>query len=283
MKKAIFSLVAIVLAAAMVFAFAACGGKEEPETTVPAVTDVTEDVMVESDETTVADAETAPEETTVEETTVEETTAAEAAAPETKADIVALYNEATKNVASAKPGFKKTVTTELQSLEMGAIGKLDAVRDAVGGFLGEGTETFTASKGKKSSDLKTSTLSESDVKDAICKLSSDGKYYEVTITVKNETNPLKDKSSLNKFTDDYKDINEMHEGLKGEGASAQTITCDVKTAEIKAKIAVDTNAFAALDYTIKIDALLTKVNYVLTVKQATGVIYTTVNYSDFSY
>ncbi len=294
MKKLILSLVALALVGALVFTFAACGGKDEPETTT--APEVTEDAAVQGDETTAATDETtaatdettaATDETTAatDETTVasETSASAEVVVPTEKADIVALYNEATKYVASAKPGYKKTVTTELQNLEMGAIGKLDMVRDAVGGFLGEGTENITVNKGKASTEIKTSTLSAADVTAATCKLSADGKYYEVTITVKNETNPLKNKSALNRFTNDYKDINEMHEGLQGEGASAETITCTVKTATIKAKIAVDTKAFSALDYTIKIDALLTKVNYVLTVKQATGVIYTTVKYAGFAY
>lgn len=282
MKKAIFSLVAIVLAAAMVFTFAACGGKDEPETTAPEVTDAAVDAVVESDETTVAE-ETSAEETTVEETTVEETTVAEAAAPETKADIVALYNEATANAVDSKPGFNKTVTTELQDLQMGAIGKIEAVRDAVGGFLGEGTETIKAKKGTASEELVKSTLKESDVTDAKCELSADGKYYEVTITVKNETDPAKGKSALNRFTNDYKDNQEMVDGLASEGASTGTIQTTVKTATIKAKIAVESKEISSLDYTLKIDCLLTKVKYMVSVKQVTGTIYTTVSYSDFSY
>ncbi len=291
MKKVIISLVAILLAAAMVFTFAACGDKDGGDATPSGdVTDVLEEATDEKapveDATTAEDATAAEDATTAEgETTaVEETTPdGEVAVPTEKADIVALFNEATKAAATAKPGYKKTVTTELQNLEMGAIGKLNAVRDAVGSFLGEGTETISVVKGKASNEIKTSTLTAADVTNATCKLSADGKYYEVTLTVKNETNPLKNKSALNRFTNDYKDINEMHEGLEGEGASAETITCTVQTATVKAKIAVDTKAFTALDYTIKINALLTKVNYVLTVKQATGVIYTTVKYTGFAY
>ncbi len=299
MKKVLFSVLALMLAAAMVVSFAACGGNDEPEiTTNPeetTVADVQADATTAADveETTVAEepsseeadatTEAAEDATTVNADADATTEAAEVVAPTAKADIVALYNEATKSTKNAKPGYKKTVTTELQNLEMGAIGKLDMVRDAVGSFLGEGTETATVAKGKASEEIKVSTLSAADVTAATCKLSADGKYYEVTITVKNETNPLKGKSALNKYTNDYKDINEMHEGLQSEGASAETITCTVKTATIKAKIAVDTKTFSSLDYTIKIDALLTKVNYVLTVKQATGTIFTVVKYAGFAY
>ncbi|MBR6634341.1 MAG: hypothetical protein IKL41_01780, partial [Clostridia bacterium] len=266
MKKVLTSVLALLMAAIMVLTFAACGGNDEPETTTEAPVAQSTDAVdateapseVESTEAA-SEAESTEPASEVESTEAaseaESTEAEEVVAPTAKADIVALYNEATAYAKSAKPGFKKTVTTELQNLDMGAIGKLDMVRDAVGSFLGEGTETATAAKGKASDEIVKSTLSAADVTAATCKLSADGKYYEVEITVKNETNPLKGKSALNKFTNDYKDINEMHEGLASEGASAETITCTVKTATIKAKIAVADKSFSALDYTIKIDTV----------------------------
>ncbi len=294
MKKVLTSVLALLMAAIMVLTFAACGGNDEPETTTQApVAESTEAVdateapsEVESTEAAseVESTEAASEvESTEAASEAESTEAEEVVAPTAKADIVALYNEATAYAKSAKPGFSKTVTTELQNLEMGAIGKLGMVRDAVGSFLGEGTETVTATKGKATDEIVKSTLSAADVTAATCKLSADGKYYEVEITVKNETNPLKGKSALNKYTNDYKDINEMHEGLASEGASAETITCKVTTATIKAKIAVADKSFSALDYTIKIDTVLDKVNYVLTIKQGSGVIYTTAKFANFAY
>ena len=294
MKKVLTSVLALLMAAIMVLTFAACGGNDEPETTTEAPAAESTDAVdateapseVESTEAA-SEAESTEASSEAESTEAaseaESTEATEVVIPTEKADIVALYNDATAKAVSAKPGFKKTVTTELQKLEMGAIGKLDMVRDAVGGFLGEGTETITATKGKASDQLIKSTLTAADVTAATCKLSADGKYYEVTITVKNETNPLKGKSALSRFTNDYKDVNEMHEGLQGEGASAETITCTVKTATVKAKIAVADKAFSSLEYTIKTDAVLNKVNYVLTVKQATGTIYTVAKYANFAY
>ena len=291
MKKVLFSVLALMLAAAMVVSFAACGGNDEPETTTKAEETTVEavDATTASDETTVADETTVIDETTVadetaDETTVEATESTDAVVvPTDKADIVALYNDATKAAKNAKPGYKKTVTTELQNLEMGAIGKIEAVRGAVGSFLGEGTETITVAKGKASDEIKQSTLTAADVTAATCKLSADGKYYEVTITVKNEKNPAKNSSALNKFTNDYKDNKEMVDGLASEGASTETIETTVKTATIKAKIAVDTKQFTSLDYTLKIDCLLTKVKYMVSVKQVTGTVYTTVKYAGFAY
>ena len=305
MKKALFSVLALILAAAMIVSFAACGGNDEPETTTnpeeTTVADVQADATVEDDTTEAAPVEedssaadadetTAAEATTAADadatTAAGETTAADAqvVVPEGNAAIVALYNEATAKAASAKPGYKKTVTTNLNNLQMGALAKIDLVRETVGDFLGEGTETVTVAKGKASNALVKSTLTAADVTNATCKLSADGKYYEVTITVKNEKNPLKGKSALNRFTNDYKDINEMRDGLVDAGAAVETIDITVKTATIKAKIAVDTKAFSSVDYTISSDAYLTNVKYsIAKVKVVTGNIYTTVKYSGFAY
>lgn len=301
MKKVLMSVVALLVAAMMLVSFAACGGNETPDetTTGPVVEDdstVAADAPVEDSSAAEVESTEAPSEaeSTEAASEVEETEAPSEAesteeateavvAPTAVADIVALYNEATANAASKKPGYKKTVTTELQNLDMGAIGKLDMVRDAVGSFLGEGTETVTVAKGKASTEIVKSTLTAADVSSATCKLSADGKYYEVTINVKGETNPLKGKSALNKFTNDYKDINEMHEGLESEGASAQKITCVSKEAKIVAKIAVADKAFSSLKFTIKLDTVLDKVNYVLTIKQGSGVIYTVADFASFAY
>ncbi len=300
MKKALFSVLAVLLAAAMVVSFAACGGNETPETTTVAdveaeattAPDVADETTAAEADTTVAEGDTTAVDATeaatdAEATTVagETTTAGEAAvAPTAKADIVALYNEASAKAVSAKPGYKKTVTTKLNDLKMGALAKIDLVRETVGDFLGEGTETATVAKGKASKEIVKSTLTAADVANATCKLSADGKYYEVTITVKNEKNPLKGKSALNRFTNDYKDINEMRAGLEEAGAAVETIDITVKTATIKAKIAVDTKAFSSVDYTISSDAYLTNVKYTIAkVKVVTGNIYTTVKYSGFAY
>ena len=295
MKKVLTSVLALLMAAIMVLTFAACGGNDEPETTTQApVAESTDAVDATEAPSEAESTEAASEAESTEPASdaditeaaseAESTEATEVVVPTEKADIVALYNEATAKAVSAKPGFKKTVTTKLNDLQMGALAKIDLVRDTVGDFLGEGTETVSVAKGKASKDIVKSTLSAADVTAATCKLSADGKYYEVTITVKNEKNPIKGKSALNKFTNDYKDINEMRDGLVDAGAAVETIDITVKTAKIKAKIAVDTKAFTAIDYTIDSDAYLTNVKYTIAkVKVVTGNIYTTVKYSDFAY
>ena len=306
MKKVLMSVVALLVAAMMLVSFAACGGNDTTDetTTAPEVVEddstLAADVTVEDDTTeaveessaaveessaAVEESSAAVEESTaaVEDEATEAETTAATTVPTSVADIVALYNEATAKAKSAKAGYSKTVTTELQNLEMGAIGKIDMVRSTVGDFLGEGTETATVKKGTASDELVKSTLTAADVTEATCKLSADGKYYEVTITVKNETNPVKGKSALNRYTNDFKDDKEMLAGLQDVDANAETITLTVKTATIKAKIAVADNSFSSIDYVIKTDALLTGVKYVVKVSKVTGTIYTVVNYTKFAY
>ncbi len=285
MKKIVMSVLALLTAAIMVVTFAACGGEDAGETTTAPETslEAVVDTPVE-DESVLEETSAAVEESTVEESTAAEveSEAEEPAVPTEKADIVALYNEATAN-AAANAGYKKTTTTELRQLEMGAIGKINMVREEVGKFLGEGTNTESFAKGKGADGLVSGLLTADDVTDASCKLSADGKYYEITLNVKNEKNPLKNKSALNRLSDDYKDINEIRDGLGEAGATVETIDCTVTVAKVTAKVAVEDKTITALDYTISNDAYLTSVKYVVKVKTVTGTIYTTVNYTGFSY
>ncbi len=305
MKKILMSVLALLVTAMMIVSFAACGGNDDAEETTTAapadesVADTVEDEVTDAPEDDATDAVDAPvdeteadvEGETVEGETEADTTVAEGESegeteavvvPTEKADIVALYNEAT--VKASKAAFKKTTVTELRNLEMGALGKIDLVRETVGDFLGEGTNTVNVAKGKGASELVAGKLTAADVTAATCKLSADGKYYEVTLTVKNEKNPRKNSSALSRFTTDFKDNVEMKEGLLEAEAGVDTVDCTVTTAKIVAKIAVADNTVTALDYTISTDAYLTNVKYTIAkVKVVTGTIYTTVKYSGFSY
>ena len=102
MAKILKRLLALGVAATLLFALAACGGSKPPEPTDPEITEEitaqpepeTLDVaLTEDGETT----EEAPEETTA----VEETTGT----PKTKAEIVAYYNEAVTKLKADKPGY----------------------------------------------------------------------------------------------------------------------------------------------------------------------------------
>lgn len=293
MKK----ILALLAAAAMLVSFAACGnnadsdaGKEtEANATVGTTVETTVAENTSAEETSAEDESTTAEETSAEAITVEATTANEeettlSAAPSTKAEIVKFYNDASAKMVSSKPGFKKVTKTELQKLEMGALGKIELVRNAIGVFLGEGTNSVTVAKGKSNSDsyLKSS-LTAADVTSATCVLSADGTYYDVTIEVKHEKNPIKGKSALNRFTNDYKDKNEMSAGLKSESVGFETLDGTISTSKIKAKITLD-GEFKSIDYAIKMDMYITNVKYTIAkVKTVTGTIATNVSYTGFAY
>ena len=305
------NFLALLTAASIVFSFAACGKENETVTTVPTQAEI----IVTEEETTVVEpvteetgtqpvteiytqqettiAQTKPEETTVNETKPAETkpqvtqapTTKPVPVPSSKADIVKLYNTAAYGVSTAKPGYSKTVDTKMSNVNMGALSKISAVKDVVGDFLGEGKTSSTVKKGKYDAEsLVKSTLKESDVTSATCKLSSDKKYYTVEITVKNETNPIKKSSALGRFTKDYKDVDEIRTGMTEAGAKVDEITVKTSGIKITAKIAVDSNRLVSLTHTFKMSASLTNVKYsIAKVKTATAELSTTVSYSDFKY
>ncbi len=317
-------LAAILSAAAMLLSFAACNNNKAPdEVSTTAVTTAvqettaaetqpetqveTEQSTTETEAPTTTEAPTATEAptttqapTTTKKTTTTKkptttkkatttkkptTTKKKLVAPSTKAEIVALYNKAAATAASSKPGYKKSTNTALSNLDMGALAKISAVRETVGDFLGEGSTSATVSKGKfDGKSLVKSSLKESDVTAATCKLSSDGKYYELSITVKNETNPLKGSSALGRFTKDYKDVDEIKKGLTEAGAGIGSITVNTTKVTITAKINASNNRFVSLTHNIKMNAALTDVKYsIAKVKKATASLETTVKYSDFKY
>ncbi len=168
---------------------------------------------------------------------------------------------------------------------MGALSRIDVVRGAIADFLGEGSNTSTVSKGKfDGKSLKVSKLNEGDVTSATCTLSSDKKYYDVTITVRNEDNLSKSSSALGKFTLDYKDASEMKAGLSEAGASVDTIALKSTKAVIKARIAVDSLKFTSIRYDMNMEAVFSNVRYtIVRVSTASGKLTTSVEYSNFKY
>ncbi len=258
---------------------------EAPTTTAPTTTAPTTAAPTTQAPTTAKPVTTkAP--TTKATTTKKPTTTKKAVtAPTSKKDIVNLYNSAAANAAKAKPGYTKSKTTSLNNLKMGALANISVVRETVGNFLGEGSSTETVKKGSfDGKSLVKSSLKESDVTSATCKLSEDKKYYIVSITVKNETNPLKGKSALGRFTNDYKDINEINSGLAEAGASVGSITINTTSVTINAKIGVENNRFASITHNIKMSAVLKDIKYTFVkVSEATSDLDTKVVYSDFKY
>ena len=190
MKK----ILAILLAFAMLFSFAACGGNTEEETTAPA--EETTEASVEEATEAPVEGETAAEgeapvegETAAEgETVPEVTTPAIEKAPETTAEILAVYNTAVNKAYDARVGFNKERYTDNEALNAGFL--LKTFGDLIYSFMGIGAEnkyTMDVTKGNWESDvphhyLRKSTLTEADLTNATC-TEKDGQYT-ITLNVK---------------------------------------------------------------------------------------------------
>ena len=191
MKK----ILAILLAFAMLFSFAACGGNTEEETTAAPAIEETEAPAIEATEAPV-EGETAAEgeapvegETAAEgETVPEVTTPAIEKAPETTAEILAVYNTAVNKAYDARVGFNKERYTDNEALNAGFL--LKTFGDLIYSFMGIGAEnkyTMDVTKGNWESDvphhyLRKSTLTEADLTNATC-TEKDGQYT-ITLNVK---------------------------------------------------------------------------------------------------
>lgn len=184
MKK----FLAILLTMAMIFAFAACGAKDEPATTEP----VSEQTSETAADTTEATEPTEPVTDESGETVTAESTeeAAEPVEmPEAKADILALYNDAIEKAYNEKVGFSKERYTDNAKFDMSLA--LKAFQGLVEKFVGIGAEnkyTKEVAKGQWESDemhkyLRKSTLTEADITGATCK--EDGDFYVITLNIKN--------------------------------------------------------------------------------------------------
>ena len=132
-------ILAILLALTFVFAFAACGGNSDNETTAPVET--TTDVFAEVEDTTAAIAEDTTAAEIVEDTTVavedttvaeESTTEAANAMPQSKEEIVAYYNTAVNN---AKKNSKSIHSNYMKHAVAGEITGIPKALDSVGQSL----------------------------------------------------------------------------------------------------------------------------------------------------
>lgn len=310
-------ILAVLLCLAMVCAFAACGAKEEPETTEPETevteeateaTEATEEATEATEEATEA-TEEATEATEAAETTEEATsetkadesteaeTKEEAKVPATKAEVLKVYNDAINGAISAKAGYDKKRVCTINTLEGGAILKISVAKEAVYNFLGVGEKTFANAKGKAEFMGKAS-LTEADVTDAKCEL-KDGKYV-VTISVKDgaskanasgnsETSPLS-KTGLftgegDKSEYDYKNAGNIHYALNNtDGAALEQAELKATKGKIKATIDPESGKLSDLEISFNFAVVLTNVKYTIaTIKQGTGDADTVVNFTNFKY
>lgn len=204
MKK----ILAIMLALAMLFSFAACGGNEEtPTTTAP---------VEESTEAPATDAPVANDPSAADPSAVDPSAAdpsavdpsapvsnAITAVPATSEEIVALYNKTINDAYAAKVGFNKERYTDNEALNAGALLKMFG--DLVYSFMGIGAEnryTMDVTKGQWEGDvphhyLRKSTLTQADLtKDAVC-TEANGQYT-IVLNVKGGTSKASKSESWTK-------------------------------------------------------------------------------------
>ena len=198
MKK----LLALLLAAAMLLSFAACGEKEPDPVTDESTTLADETLDANATEAPSADAtESATGETepaSVEDATGEESTAADESTsaeettapvmPVSKDEIISYYNTAVNNAVAAKVGFNKVRYVDNEQLNAGFL--LKTFGDVLYKFMGIGAEnkyTMDVTKGQWESDLphqylRKSTLTAADVTNATC--TANGTQYTIVMDVK---------------------------------------------------------------------------------------------------
>ncbi len=197
MKK----LLALLLAAAMLLSFAACGEKEPDPVTDESTTladetldanateapsaDATESA---TGETEPASAENATGEAASEESSSEAEETTQAVLPVTVDEIISYYNTAVNKAVAAKVGFNKVRYVDNEQLNAGFL--LKTFGDVLYKFMGIGAEnkyTMDVTKGQWESDLphqylRKSTLTAADVTNATC--TANGTQYTVVLNVK---------------------------------------------------------------------------------------------------
>lgn len=330
MKK----IISIALIAAVMLCAAACG-KEDGETTtaalpVGATTAVTQ-IMTQAESLTAdiptethSEAQTTAEITTTTQTTtaVVTTTAAPTTAkpvtttkkavtttkapattaaktPATTDEILTVFNKAVSGAVSSKAGYTKKRTTTISSFSPENIFKLplvgDTVKEVVYDFLGCGTVSSTAVKGKtsKPAQLKASALKASDITSATCELKKGS--YDITLKLKNGSSTASasgssalDRSPICTGTGDNKDFDHktaenIYTGITGADASVKAVSESYSNAVVKATVDAASGRLTRLTVSFKFDVNLTQVKYVVKIGDCNGKASTTVDYSAFKY
>ena len=270
MKK----LLAILLAAAMLFAFAACGDNTEDTTTTtaPVAEDTTaavEDTTAAVEDTTAAveDTTAAVEDTTaaVEDTTLAEgeTTAAAPAADMTKAEFVAFLNAETAKAAKGSYNYNRNCSYTSPVDVGGATGILNGIISAidenssldtvVGDFLGIGVKKGTMPKDGLKDDyqIKATKLTEADLGNF---KAANGVY---SFTLANATNPKKTNATpFSRFTNDFITHEEVVDGIAGFTTAITVNDTTVNYKDIKVTVTVADGKITNIKYSYAFDAVL---------------------------
>jgi hypothetical protein len=186
MRKSLPRLMALLLTALLVLAFAACGNQAAETAGTPDSTADTTAFALSEETTTEAPAATeAPTTTEAATTTEEATTVAEL----DTAAVLKLFNDATKKAADENPGYEKHRTT-VTKMDMSPFGVLSSLglEKAVNDYLrvdsnGNGQLDLAVAKGEDAPYISASTLKASHVNSAAAVPTEDG-GYEITISVK---------------------------------------------------------------------------------------------------
>lgn len=269
MKK----LLAILLAAAMLFALAACGDKTTDETTTTTAAEEITDAPVEEstdapvEESSAADTSDVSEDASAADTSdasAEESSAA-ADAEMTKADFVAFLNAETAKAAKGSYSYNRncsytdpidvgSATDTLNNL-IGSLsdGKED-INSVVGGFLGIGTKKGTVPKDDPKSNykLKATKLTEADLQNFSY---ADGVY---SFTLANASNPQKDnKTPISRFSNDFITHQEVVEGVdEAAGGVIKVNETNVNYTNIKVSVTVAGGKITNIKYSYAFDAAL---------------------------
>lgn len=209
MKNKLFRLLALTVAAIMLFSLAACSGSTD-ETTTAAETEALTEVVSEQEsasQDSSAQTEAAVSEPLSPEAAVSEplsteaagetTTAAKKELPKTTEEILALYNASSAALVKNKVAFSKTRETKEGTYDAGIA--LRTFKGLVYQFMGIGSDNIYTKDVAKNDDsyekyAKASTLGIGDIKSATVKES--GTNYIVTINIKDGSSSVTEGGSI---------------------------------------------------------------------------------------
>lgn len=265
MKK----ILAVLLAASMLFAFAACGGNDEGTTTTAPVTEeeVVTDAPTEAatDAPAVDESAAATEAASAEATDAADPSAVDASAVETtaaadkemtKAEFVAFLNAETAKAAKGSYNYNRTCaytdpidvgdSTDALNKVIKMIDENSDIGTVVGGFLGIGTKKGSFPKDQPDDDykLKATSLKEADLQNFSY---ADGVY---SFTLANAANPKKTgATSLSRFTNDFITHEEVDAGIKEQAGSLIKLnSTDVDYTNIKVTVKVEGGKITEINY-----------------------------------
>jgi len=295
-KKALSSVLAILLALAMLCAFAACK-KSNPETSTDPDDVTTEDIAAGA---TTADDDITEPPTETEPTTEETTTEPEVVDPFvppadldtlSKADKLAYFNLVANRVRTERPGFTENFGKVISDLTFtGVVRAFQGIIDGVVRDLTGQEEPNVIAKGSDnsgkflSSNANASDLKESDVTSISAKKS--GSDWVLTVKIKSETNPAKGTGSANSRIYPIASRKEVLDEITGV---ASIISADENKATLVYKDGTvnltvnEKGQVTAADYSFKVDATAPGVKISFISTDVTAVMTTTWKGSSFKW